>query len=283
MFANVTSLPLVLIRRMVGRRSLPPRCLVSSTTVRGQARHFVELRGDREAVHEVVELDHARHFGDDRVGVRIPGRRDLAARHRVAFLDADHRAVRNLVALALATELVHHADLARAGHGHQVPLLVLDGLDVMEADRALVAHFDARGRRRSRRRATDVERAHRELRARLADRLRGDDTHRLADRDRTTAAEIASVARRAHAVARVARDGRTHLQLVHAFALDEPHELLIQQRVLLDRALSSVPGFRMASASVRPSTRSPSASTTSPPSTSGAIVEAVRPCRNRAR
>ena len=149
----------------------------------GQAGHFVQLRGDGEAVHEVVELDHTGHFGDDRMGVRIPGRADLAARHHVAFLDGDHRAVGNLVALALATELVHHADLARARDGNQVPLLVLHGLDVMEADRALVAHFDARGRRCSRGRATDVERAHRELRARLADRLRGDDTHRLADAD----------------------------------------------------------------------------------------------------
>ena len=47
----------------------------------------------------------------------------------------------------------------------------------------------------SRRRATDVERTHRELRARLADRLRGDDADRLADVDRAAAREVASVAR----------------------------------------------------------------------------------------
>src|SRR6185369_1904268 len=174
---------------------------------RGQARHVVHLRGDGEAVHEVVELDHARHFGHDRVSVRIPRCRDLPAHYAVAFLHADHGAVRNLVALALATELVHHTDFARTGHGHEVTLLVLDSLDVMEADRALVAHFDARSGSRSRRRATDVERAHRELRARLADRLCGDDADSLADADRTTAAEVTAIARRAHTVARGARDG----------------------------------------------------------------------------
>ena len=64
----------------------------------------------------------ARHFGDDRVGVRIPGRDDLARDCTVSpSLDRDHRAVRDLVALALAAEVVDHADLARARHGDQWP------------------------------------------------------------------------------------------------------------------------------------------------------------------
>ena len=44
--------------------------------------------------------------------------------------------------------------------------------------------------------ATDVERTHRELRARLADRLRGDDADRLADVDHVPARQVAAVARR---------------------------------------------------------------------------------------
>ena len=42
--------------------------------------------------------------------------------------------------------------------------------------------------------AADVERPHRELGTRLADRLRGDDAHRLAHVDRRTAGQIAPVA-----------------------------------------------------------------------------------------
>ena len=51
----------------------------------------------------------------------------------------------------------------------------------------------------ARRRAADVERAHRELRARLADRLAGDDADRLADVDLVAARQVAPVALGAHA------------------------------------------------------------------------------------
>src|SRR5215469_1455351 len=111
------------------------------------------------------------------MGMRIPGSHYLAGTHRGTFLDADDGAVGDLVALALAAEVIDHAELAGARHRHQVPLLVLHRLHVMETDDALVAHLDAGGRRGPGRRATDVEGTHGELRAGLADRLRGDDAH----------------------------------------------------------------------------------------------------------
>ncbi len=58
--------------------------------------------------------------------------------------------------------------------------------------------------RRARRRAADVERAHRQLGARFADRLRGNDTDRLAGIDQRAAAQIASITLGAQAVARFA-------------------------------------------------------------------------------
>jgi hypothetical protein len=76
----------------------------------------------------------------------------------------------------------------------------------VEADRAVCFDFDAAGRCRSRRRTTDVEGAHRELRARLADRLRGDDADRFADVDQAAAGQVAAVAaarRRRSVVAQV--------------------------------------------------------------------------------
>ena len=50
--------------------------------------------------------------------------------------------------------------------------------------------------------AAGVERPHRELRARLADRLGGDDAHRLAEVDEVAGGQVAAVAHAAHAVAR---------------------------------------------------------------------------------
>src|SRR5690606_38517675 len=174
-----------------------------------QAGDLVDLLRDRDVVDEVLELEVTAHLGHDRVHVRIPARHELTRLHGVAVGDAEGRAVRHLVALALPAELVDDRELARAGRRDQMPLrLVADGLDVLEADRARALHLDAVDRRRSRRRAADVERAHRELRARLADGLRRDDADRLALVHAVTAREIAPVALRAHAVMGLARDRR---------------------------------------------------------------------------
>ena len=51
------------------------------------------------------------------------------------------------------------------------------------------------------RRTADVEGAHRELRAGLADRLRRNDADRFAEVDHVTSCEVASIAADAHALA----------------------------------------------------------------------------------
>src|SRR5262249_31566869 len=149
-----------------------------------QTRDLVDLRRNRHAVDEVIELHEARHLGDDGVSMRIPGRADLARLDHVAFLDVDDRTIGNLVPLALATEVIDHADLTRTRHRHQVPLLVLHRLNMVEADQALVANLDAAGRSGSGRGTTDVEGTHRKLRTRLTDRLRGNNANSLTDADR---------------------------------------------------------------------------------------------------
>src|SRR6185312_1749260 len=103
-----------------------------------------------------------------------------------------------------------------------------------EAHLAGRLRFDLRGRRRPRRRAADVERAHRQLRARLADRLRGDDAHRLADVDEVATAEVAPVALGAEAIASLAGERRAHLDLVDAEALDVVDLVLAEQRAGLE-------------------------------------------------
>src|SRR5690606_4543211 len=80
------------------------------------------------------------------------------------------------------------------------------------------------------RRATDVERAHGELGARLADRLGGDDAYRLADIDRRTASEVAAVAGGAAALAKVAGKRRADAHRLHLVGFDDIDVLLGEQR-----------------------------------------------------
>src|SRR4029077_17250247 len=110
-------------------------------------------------------------------------------------------------------------------------------LEVMEAGDALVAHLDAARGRGPRCGTADVEGTHGELRARLADQLRGDDAARLADVNRAPARQIAPVAARAHPVAGLAGDRGAHLDLVDALGLHEPHQLLIEQGADRDQHL----------------------------------------------
>jgi hypothetical protein len=58
--------------------------------------------------------------------------------------------------------------------------------------------------------AAGVERPHRQLRARLADRLRGDDAHRVADLGQLARGQRAAVAALAHARGRDALEHRAH-------------------------------------------------------------------------
>src|ERR1051326_2742079 len=84
----------------------------------------------------------------------------------------------------------------------------------------------------------DVEGAHRELRARLADRLGGDDADRLADLDELAAREVASVAAAADAAPGLAREHRTDLHLLDARFLNGVRELLGDLVVLRPQLLA---------------------------------------------
>src|SRR5438093_3115071 len=91
-------------------------------------------------------------------------------------------------------------------------------LDAREAHRDVLAHG---------RDATGVERAHRELRARLADGLGGDDADRFAGVHELAAREVASVAGAADAVLRVAAERRAHANALHAGLRDRLRDHLV--------------------------------------------------------
>src|SRR5207245_5575482 len=107
-------------------------------------------------------------------------------------------------ALALRLGVVDDRHLAVPAHDDEVALLALDRAHVDELQEALVAGVERRLLGAPARRAADVEGPHRELRARLADRLRGDDADRLAEVDEVPARQIAPVALHAHPLARLA-------------------------------------------------------------------------------
>ena len=78
-----------------------------------------------------------------------------------------------------------------------------------------------------------MERAHGELRARLADGLRRDDAHGLALVDAIPPGQVSPIALRADAVAGRAGDGRSNQELIDGRGFQFPDRPLIQQRARL--------------------------------------------------
>ena len=108
----------------------------------------------------------------------------VEARDGVAWVTIDHPPI-NLLDLTLMNELFGAIDALGRDEA--------DGLDARQAGGDVQAG-DAAG----------VERPHGQLRARLADRLGGDDAHCLTRADHAATGQVPAVARAADAVARLA-------------------------------------------------------------------------------
>ncbi|CFW85983.1 Uncharacterised protein [Bordetella pertussis] len=197
---------------------------------RRQAGDFVDLLGNGNAFFDVLEAHRAAVLGHDRTGQRIPAGQTGAGLDRFAVANQDGGAIRDLVALALAAVVVEDGQFAGTRNRHTLALGVGDiAHRAGEADRAVGLGFHGAGQGRTRSGATDVERPHGELRARFADRLRGDDADGLAHVDVRTAAQIAAIAMRAQAVTRFARQRRADLDFVHAQAVDQVDQVFVEQ------------------------------------------------------
>ncbi len=107
-----------------------------------QAGDFVHLFLDGDAGLQVLELDIAADFGKDREGERIPLGQDLADGDRLALVDAQARAVNDVVALLFAALFVHDGDQAGPVHGDEDVVAAVNGLEVEEADEAAAARLD---------------------------------------------------------------------------------------------------------------------------------------------
>ena len=200
---------------------------------------------------------------DARVVVRIPGVQDrraalvVALADEIAFLDREQGALRHRVAVedALRVLRIHHQDpflalvrrrLVLAGehdavaalgavlelHRHVGPLEPVGVLHLAVRPRPALRLF-----RDAARRAADVEGAQRELRARLADALGGQDAHRLAHVHHVHGGQVAAVAHPADAAARLAGQHRADLDLLDPGVVDRVGHLLVDQLAGLDQQL----------------------------------------------
>src|SRR5437867_1387242 len=203
-----------------------------------EARALVELLLHGDALEDVAELHHARRFGEDRDGVRVPLGDHLSALHLLAValleLGPVHQRIALTLALAVRLGVVDDRDLAVAlAHHDQVAVLALDRRQLDELDEALVARLERGLLGAPAGRAADVERPHGQLRARLADRLRGDDADRLAQVHHVAARQVAPVAPDAHALPGLAGEHGADLHTLEPGVLDLGDLVLVDLLVRL--------------------------------------------------
>ena len=176
-----------------------------------EAGDLVDFFVQRQAFLQVLELHGSADFGKDREGVRIPLDQNIAERNLLTIFDLHLAAVHDGVAFLFAALLVHHGDRTVAVHRHQVAFLRADRDQVHEAHRAVVLGIEARLLADSRSRTADVEGTHGELRSRLADGLRRDNSRSLAQLDQSARSQVAAVAHDANATLRLAGEHRANL------------------------------------------------------------------------
>src|SRR5262245_21797017 len=185
-----------------------------------QAGHLVDLLVNGDVLDQVAPMHAAADLGQDCEGVRVPLGDLLPLLDVSAVGDVQRRAVSDRVTLDLAPAVVDDQHRAVAVHGddlaftadHRVEVVVFDVTARARLVRRLLG--DLRGR------AADVERAHRQLRAGLADALGGDDADRFADVDDLPRGQVAAVALDADSAARFAGEHRADAHAFDARVLD---------------------------------------------------------------
>ena len=163
------------------------------------------------------------------MGVRIPLGDDSASINLVAFLDRDHRTVRQLVALTLAAKLIRNSQLSGTGYSNQTAIQTFNVFQVMQTDCTTILDLNAVSGRSTACRTTDVEGPHGQLRTRLTNRLSCDDTDGLADVDLMATCQIAPITFGTDSVTGFTGDWRAGNYLIDTVQFDELDPLLINQ------------------------------------------------------
>ena len=199
----------------------------------GDPRPLVHLLAEGEALHHVGQAGGTRAFRDHRQGERIPGGDDLPPFDDLVVLDVEFRAIGNATGRAFPAVVVAQHDLEIAAHHHRrAGAVVPRHVFVRDGDRRVVLGLDARLLRLGG--AADMERAHRKLRARLANRLRRDDADRLADVGQGPTRKVTPVAQAAHAVLALAGKNGADPDRFHVGLLDALGSALVDHGPGLD-------------------------------------------------
>src|SRR6185369_14804831 len=201
---------------------------------------FIDFFVERDAFLQILELHRTADFGENGVGVRIPLGQQLTKLDLFAVLDAKARAVNDLVALLFTTAIVENCQRTRAVHRDESAVLALDVVQIDEANVAVVLGIEARLVLHTAGSSADVEGTHSELRARLADGLRGYDAAGFAQFDHAAGAQVTPVAETANAAARFASEHRANLHLLNACTLNGRCDVFIDLLVHIDYHVSVV-------------------------------------------
>src|SRR5690606_16755008 len=204
------------------------------------ARRFVEFAFHGDAGDHVLEHERATLFRQNRHVVRVPLGKHRALFDPFAVADRKVGADNNVVRLEFLVVVVD--DLDRAGlveHdagavGRRYKTEAAVANDTGRAN-ANLGRLEAAGRD-----TTDMEGAHRELRARLTDRLGGDDADGVANLREAVGRRIDAVALRVDAVAAGRRQRGHHLHALHAGVDDAGADFLGDEVAGCDQQLGRV-------------------------------------------
>src|ERR1017187_9469932 len=195
---------------------------------------LVQLLLHGEAVHQILEVDGATDFGQNRERVRIPLEQDLAVLHRSAVFHQHAGAVIRRVAFLFAALVVDHRHDAVAVHGDQLAGLAAHRLDADVAGETVALAILLGLLVDARRRATDVEGTHGQLRAGFADGLRRDDTDRFAAFHQPPGSQVAAVAGHADTALGLAGQHGANLDALDAGCLNRRRQFFGDLLVDLD-------------------------------------------------
>src|SRR5579863_4339678 len=188
--------------------------------VLSQAGYFVNLFFNGDARLQILELNGAAHFGENRESVGVPFRQLLAHLRGLAFFNQQARAVGHFVAFLFTSLFVHHGHVAAAVHYDGGAPAAADVFDVNELRKAGAARFQFRLLGNTADRASDVESTHGELSAWFADGLRSDDADGFAQFHHAPAGQVAAVTARADPAAGFASEHRADFHPHDAGGLD---------------------------------------------------------------
>ena len=158
----------------------------------------------RFAFDDVFVANLAANFGQNRNAVRVPGAQRLARLYLLVLLDHEDRARGHFVLLQLAALGIHDRDFAVAREHDVLSGVVAHDFQARELNDAFLLGLALVFDHGTLADAADVERSHRQLRARLADALRGDDADGHALFDQRTGRKIHAIAQSANTQRRIA-------------------------------------------------------------------------------